>query len=409
MNHWQRIFDYISLPTTNIIYIGVGSSMGDYQEITTKNNQQYPCFLNKFAGKHLVILIDPYMETNLKLLNYFEELNDPLILQNQINITNTTNPYIREYTNDKGLFFIMNDCFYSDVNQYMEQNEIEQANHHIAIMHQIISIALGKISPSKIIFQNYSGYDTTTYYLSLFDVFNHDQLLSNVCFDVTQHNGGCFIDFDPNMITLDKNINFIQEKYELLVNFPDSQYYLKNLKTRIDLLSYPLVWNYINLKKSIDFERVSNSNDSHYLFNRVSNSNDSHYLFNRVSNSNDSHYLFNRVSNSNDSHYLFNRVSNSNDSHYLFNRVSNSNDSHYLFNRVLVHKIKFLAIIYKIEYDLSNNNYNYILNCYYNIIYCVITDIVRSRRIPDEFIEYLITNLENRFEFTNLMSILKFE
>jgi len=357
MNHWQRIFDYISLPTTNIIYIGVGSSMGNYQEITTKNNQQYPCFLNKFAGKHLVILIDPYMETNLKLLNYFEELNDPLILQNQINITNTTNPYIREYTNDKGLFFIINDCFYSDVNQYMEQNEIEQANHHIAIMHQIISIALGKISPSKIIFQNYSGYDTTGYYLSLFDVFNHNQLLSNVCFDVTQHNGGCFIDFDPNMITLDKNINFIQEKYELLVNFPDSQYYLKNLKTRIDLLSYPLVWNYINLKKSIDFERVSNSNDSHYLFNRV----------------------------------------------------SNSNDSHYLFNRVLVHKIKFLAIIYKIEYDLSNNNYNYILNCYYNIIYCVITDIVRSRRIPDEIIECLITNLENRFEFTNLMSILKFE
>ena len=331
MNHWQRIFDYISLPTTNIIYIGVGSSMGDYQEITTKNNQQYPCFLNKFAGKHLVILIDPYMETNLKLLNYFEELNDPLILQNQINITNTTNPYIREYTNDKGLFFIINDCFYSDIDQYMQPIEIEQANHHIAIMHQIISIALGKISPSKIIFQNYSGYDTTAYYLSLFDVFNHNQLLSNVCFDVTQHNGGCFIDFDPNMITLDKNINFIQEKYELLVNFPDSQYYLKNLKTRIDLLSYPLVWNYINFKKSIDFERV------------------------------------------------------------------------------LVHKIKFLAIIYKIEYDLSNNNYNYIINCYYNIIHCVITDIVRSRRIPDEIIECLLTNLENRFEFTNLMSILKFE
>ena len=331
MNHWQRIFDYISLPTTNLVYIGVGSSMGDYKEITTKNNQQYPCFLNKFAGKHLVILIDPYMETNLKLLNHFEELNDPLILQNQINITNTTNPYIREYTNDKGLFFIINDCFYSDVNQYMEQNEIDQANHHIAIMHQIISIALGKISPSKIIFQNYSGYDTTAYYLSLFDVFNHNQLLSNVCFDVTQHNGGCFIDFDPNMITLDKNINFIQEKYELLVNFYDSQYYLKNLKSRIDLLSYPLVWNYINFKKSIDFERES------------------------------------------------------------------------------LHKIKFLAIIYKIEYDLSNNDYNYILNCYYNIIHCVITDIVRSRRIPDEIIQCLITNLENRSEFTNLMSILKFE
>ena len=331
MNHWQKIFDYISLPTTNLVYIGVGSSMGDYKEITTKNNQQYPCFLNNFAGKHLVILIDPYMETNLKLLNYFEELNDPLILQNQINITNTTNPYIREYTNDKGLFFIINDCFYSDIDPCMQPYEIEQANNHVAIMHQIISISLGKISPSKIIFQNYSGYDTTAYYISLFDVFNHNQLLSNVCFDVTQQNGGCFIEFDPNMITVDKNINFIQEKYELLVNFTDSQYYLKNLKLRIDLLLYPLVWNYINFKKSIGFERE------------------------------------------------------------------------------LLHKIKFLAIIYKIEYDLSNNDYNYILNCYYNIIHCVITDIVRSRRIPDEIIECLITNLENRYEFTNLMSILKFE
>jgi hypothetical protein len=331
MNHWQRIFDYISLPTTNLVYIGVGSSMGDYQEITTKNNQQYPCFLNKFAGKHLVILIDPLMEVNLKLLNYFDELSDPLILQNQINIPNTSNPYIREYSNEKGLFFIINDYFYCDVNSYMKPNEIDQANQHIAIMYQIISIALGKISPSKIIFQNYTGYDTTSFYTSLFGVFDYNQLISHVCFDVTQHNGGCFIQFDPNMISLDKNMNFIQEKYELLVNIPDSQYYLENLKIRIDLLSYPLVWNYINLKKSIDFELIG------------------------------------------------------------------------------VNNIKFLAIIYKLEYDLSNSDINYIIKCYYDLIHLVITDIVRSREIPDDFIECFIKNLENRSEFTNLISVLKFK
>jgi hypothetical protein len=331
MNYWQKIFDYISLPTTNLIYIGVGSGMNDYEEVTAKNNQQYPCFLNKFAGNHLVVLIDPNMELNLKLLNYFEELMNPLILQNQTNIPNTENPYIREYVNDKGLFIVINDYFYCGVDPYMTSIEIDQANQHIAILYQIIGIALGKISPSKIIFQNYTGYDTTAFYMSLFDVFDRKQLISNVCFDITQKNGGCFIEFDPDMISLDENINFIQEKYELLVNFPNSRYYLTNLKIRIDLLSYPLVWNYINLKKSVDFERVFEN------------------------------------------------------------------------------KIKFLAIIYKLDYDLSNNDYNYIIKCYYNIILCVITDIVKSRGIPNEFIDYLITNLENRFEFTNLISILKFE
>jgi hypothetical protein len=331
MNYWQKIFDYISLPTTNLVYIGIGSGMNDYEEVTAKNNQQYPCFLNKFAGNHLVILIDPSMELNLKLLNYFEELMNPLILQNQTNIPNTENPYIREYVNDKGLFIVINDYFYCSVDPYMEPIEIEQANQHIAILYQIIGIALGKISPSKIIFQNYTGYDTTAFYMSLFDVFDRKQLISNVCFDITQKNGGCFIEFDPDMISLDENINFIQEKYELLVNFPNSRYYLTNLKIRIDLLSYPLVWNYINLKKSVDFERVFEN------------------------------------------------------------------------------KIKFLAIIYKLDYDLSNNDYNYIIKCYYNIILCVITDIVKSRGIPDDFIDYLINNLENRFEFTNLISILKFE
>jgi hypothetical protein len=325
MNYEQRIFDYLSLPTTNLVYIGVGSGMGNYIEITEKNNQQYPCFLKKIAGKHLVVLIDPLMESNLKLINYFEELKDPLIPQN------TNNSYIREYSNEKGLFLIINDYFYCDVNSYMQPIENDKANHHIAIIHQIISIALGKIIPSKIIFQNYTGYDTTSYYTSLFDVFDREQLISNVCFDVTQQNGGCFIDFDSNMIRLDKNMNFIQEKYELLVKFTDSRYYLKNLKSRIDLLAYPLVWNYINLKKSIDFEKIGEN------------------------------------------------------------------------------KIKFLAILYKLDYDVSNNDYDYIMKCYYNIIRCVITDIVRSRGIPDDFIEYLITNLENRIDFTKYMSILKFE
>ena len=51
MDHWQRIFNYLSLPTTTTLYIGVGTSMSHYAEVTEQNNQQYPCFLNNFSYK----------------------------------------------------------------------------------------------------------------------------------------------------------------------------------------------------------------------------------------------------------------------------------------------------------------------------------------------------------------------
>jgi hypothetical protein len=58
------------------------------------------------------------------------------------------------------------------------------------------------------------------------------------------------------MITLDSNGNFIQEKYEPLAKYPSSPKYPQLLKTRIDMLNYPTVWNYIKLKESPDFEQV---------------------------------------------------------------------------------------------------------------------------------------------------------
>lgn len=331
MNHWEKIFDNLTLPTTTVCYIGIGSAMGGYTEITEENNQQYPCFLENFTGKHLVILIDPLMETDLKLASYFAQ-SDPLVLVNE-----NTSQYVREYTNEKGMYFIINDSFYINIHQYMDASQVEKVNQNIAILYQLISIALGKFQPSKIIYQDYTGCDTTNFYISLFDIFDRDDifdrnmLIKNVSFDVTQLDGGCFISFKRDMIELDDQQNFIQEKYEQLIKFSHSPKYYNIIKTRIDTVSYPLVWNYIKLKESKDFEQVG------------------------------------------------------------------------------LDKVKILAAIYQVDFDISSKNYELIMSRYNQLIEIVIRDIVMSRNIDDGFVEYLLTNLENRTEFTNLMSVLKYE
>ncbi len=351
MDHWYRIFDNLSLPTTSVLYIGVGSGMGHYAEVTEENNQQYPCFLNRFEGQHLVVLIDPCMESELKLFNYFATQADPLELVNQINWTNTGNteivsrywtdsikntfpnstiPFVREYTNSRGTFFVINDCFYPESNPHMDQAHINKVSESFSILCQMVTIALGKVQPCKIIYQDYTGTDTTNCYASLFEIFGRENILPNVCFDVTQQDGGCFIQLTPNMIQLDEQGNFVQEKYENLTKFPHSAKYLPILKTRIDALTYPTIWNYIKLKECANFEQV------------------------------------------------------------------------------FVNRVKTLALLYGLSFNPSARH-DILINQYFTIIKTVISDIVRSREIDDSFTDYLISNLENRTEFINTISVLKFE
>ena len=351
MDHWQRIFDNLSLPTTTTLYIGVGSSMEYYTEVTEQNNQQYPCFLNDFEGSHLVILIDPCMESDLKLFTYFEQVGDPVMLVNQTNWDNTQDatcassfwinnvkskypgsiiPHVREFYNSVGRFFIINDCFYPEVNAHMSESQIAKSSESISILYQLITIALGKIKPSKVIYQDYTGYDTTNCFSSLFDIFGRENVLSNVCFDVTQQDGGCFIELKPNMIQFDEAGNFFQEKYEQLTKIPNSPNYNKILRSRIDILSYPTIWNYINLKSSNSFVQL------------------------------------------------------------------------------YPNTVKRLASLYEIEFS-PNEKHDRLLDQYLRVITVVIRDIVRSREIDDEFANYLLENLTNRSEFTNAINILKFE
>ena len=352
MTHWDKIYHNLSSPSTSLLYIGVGSSMNHYAEVTNENNQQYPCFLSKINKSHLVILIDPLMETNLKLVDYFRQQGDPLTLISQTNWNNcenmecsellstnaentntcsdSTSPHVREYKNSKGTFFVINDYFYSEIYNNMPKNHFKKASESISIMYQLVTIALGKIKPCKIIYQDYTGVDTTNFYCNLFTLFDRATILSHVCFDVTQDDGGCFIEFNSNMIQFNSEGNFIQEKYARLETFPTSNNYSSHLKKRIDILSYPTTWNYINLKMSPSFKQI------------------------------------------------------------------------------FAERVIKLASFYDLEFDPLESQEK-LCNQYLHIIQTVINDIVKSRDIDASVEEYLLENLENRSEFINALSILKFE
>jgi hypothetical protein len=132
------------------------------------------------------------------------------------------------------------------------------------------------------------------------------------------------------MIQFNSDGNFIQEKYARLETFSTSSNYSLILKKRIDILSYPTTWNYINLKKSPSFIQV------------------------------------------------------------------------------FVDRIEKLASFYDLKFD-PLESHEKLCNQYLHIIHTVIKDIVKSRDIDASIEEYLLENLENRSEFINALSILKFE
>ena len=222
MDFWTNIFDKIAIPSVKIVYIAIGCCMENYTEITKTNNQQYPCFLNKFDRKKVIILIDPFLEKDLKI-------QEPLIL------VNNENKNIRFFENDNLFVFAINQSF-----NYEFENDI-------AIICKIIEICFNKINKAKIILQDYTGRDTTMFYTSLFNIFNKKELLNNVLFDVTQNNGGCLIELFETMAPTDALDNFIQYKYLPLHEIHDYPQLDVLIKFRIDNLCYPLVYYYTDM------------------------------------------------------------------------------------------------------------------------------------------------------------------
>jgi len=250
MNFWNKIFAKIGLPSVNIVYMAIGCSMGHYHEITNTNNQQYPCFLNKFQGKKVIILIDPYLEEDLKIQEH-------LVLVESIIIDNKN---IRFFENDNLYVIAINQSFNYELTQWLTPEENQNVQTDISIIYNIIEICLNKIIPTKVILQDYTGRDSTLFYASLLNSFDRNDLLNNILFDVTYNNGGCIVELYETMIQTDISGNFIQNKYLPLINVNDNMQLDKLIKDRIDKLCYPLLFYYSELYTSkiklSDFNKI---------------------------------------------------------------------------------------------------------------------------------------------------------
>lgn len=229
---WDTIIKDIN-KDIDVIYIAIGCSMDSYFELTQSNNQQCPCFLDKFKKK-LIVLIDPCLET-------------PLMVQKQItNLNHVQYGEHRILKNDSLIVHAINKSFYYPPNNPFD-NISKESDINFTNLLKIIELVLElKI---KMIFQDYTGSDLTNFYCELMKIFDSDELVKYVTCDVTQKDGGCFIDICPDIIKYDSDDNFIQEKFLPLIKINRFDTFRDILKRRIDLLNYQLLWTY---NKSID-------------------------------------------------------------------------------------------------------------------------------------------------------------
>jgi hypothetical protein len=245
------IIDKITEINPSCIYIAVGSAHENGQ--TDDKNQQYPQFIDNLrAGKEIIsIQFDPRMETPMTMVGLFDRLGNPLTLIHQVT-NNDETPYFRIYKNNVGYFFIINDKYFNEINEYMTDDDILQVDYQYAFLTTIIEYVLN--NSIKLIMQYYTGHDTTYEYIELLDIYGYS-ILKHICFDITHDKGGCYIDL-PAKLDMDENSNFIQYKFMQLTNIKNySLEKYKNLLTeRINLLCYPIALDFINMQKSLEYK-----------------------------------------------------------------------------------------------------------------------------------------------------------
>lgn len=259
-NAWNKISDIAAQGPTALVYLGIGTAMGSYKQVTPKNNQQLPCFLNKFEGNKLIGLIDPDLEYPLKIEEHFyQEMNDPLIMVNS-SMNEHGKFYFRELRNRSNTVVVIaiNDSIHFEHNTYFDDEESRHYNQRVDVtisnIINLIGICLGKQTKTKLIMQNYTGAQTVNFYNSLLSIFDRDEMLANVIFDVTGRDPGCFWDITEEYPILDDSGDFYQPTFKSLMKIRNDPLFRQILIHRIDGLVYPLTSNYVIFSKDPSFE-----------------------------------------------------------------------------------------------------------------------------------------------------------
>ena len=214
---YSHIFDKTTIFKPDIIYLAVGCAMGNYSIINPNNNQQYPLFLEPFTNKKkLIILIDPQLET-------------PLKLESQINLIETDSVnYFRVLQTDNLIVFAIKKLFYF---YHYDKNTLDKI-----FLNKIISYSIeNKI---KTFVQDYTGIYIKHAYLEYLE--DNSDIKKYVIFDVTQDYSGCFVDFSKVVIYYDSEDNFIQPYFLTLVEIKKLSFdtFKIHLNKRIDWVNF---------------------------------------------------------------------------------------------------------------------------------------------------------------------------
>jgi hypothetical protein len=223
---YDTVFSNISDYEPELIYFAVGSGLGHYTNVNIKpsEHQQYPSILSKYDGqKKVIILMDGGLETPLKM--------EEVVQLNLIEDSDIFRMFMNE-TNDLIVFAIKHH-FYFNESQY----DNSSFHEHFGFLMNLITYAVSY--DKKLIVQNYSGEFIEDSYANFFDYFPKDELISNVIFDVSNSQAVCSIDFDKYPIIYDDEDNFVQIRFEKLVEQKkyNYEYYKANVTKHIDTIN----------------------------------------------------------------------------------------------------------------------------------------------------------------------------
>ena len=220
---YDTVFSTITDFEPELIYFAVGSALGHYTTVNIKPNehQQYPSILSKYDDqKKVIILMDAGLESPLKM----EEVVQITLIEE----SNIFRMFVND-TNDLIVFVIKH-------NYYFEESQYENINfhEHFGFLMNLVTYAVS--NDKKLIVQNYSGSFIEDSYANFFEYFPKEDLISKVIFDVSNSQAVCGIDFDKYPIRYDADDNFIQIRFEKLVDQKkiDYEYFKANVFKRIN-------------------------------------------------------------------------------------------------------------------------------------------------------------------------------
>jgi hypothetical protein len=221
--------------------------------------------MNKFIGKKMVILVDneleftqnndnTIVERDLVIQQYFKRIGQPLD-----SIINSKT--LRVLCNIDTIVIAVKTSFYYEETQHMSKSELGAFRESFTNFNNMIALCID--SKKKLIVQDYTGRDLTHTYVQFLEMYGRT-ILNTVMFDVTQSNGGCFIELKPSHAAVDKTGNFVQERYLKLAECVDSEIYNDLYKSRLSVFNYPLSWAVCN-KNGLE-DSYSEFNFEYYKF-----------------------------------------------------------------------------------------------------------------------------------------------